>query len=88
MKLRKLEIKDKPFMQEWMRDKEIMGCFQMKVDPEDDYRIEKFINDSFSISNRHYAITDECDEYQGTISLKNIDLTNKNAEYAIVRHCI
>ena len=32
----------------------------------------------------HYAITEDGGEYLGTISLKNLDLHAKNAEYAIV----
>ena len=31
----------------------------------------------------HYAITDDLDEYLGTISLKDLDLMARNAEYAI-----
>lgn len=31
----------------------------------------------------HFAVVDEKDEYQGTISLKNVDLTSLNAEFAI-----
>ena len=31
----------------------------------------------------HYAIADEYDEYLGTISLKDVDLTDRKAEYAI-----
>ena len=35
-------------------------------------------------SDRHYAICDDNDAYQGTISLKDIDKENGTAEYAIV----
>lgn len=84
MRLRQLEIKDKPYMQEWMNDSDIMACFRMNRDANNDERILNFISDSFTEENKHYAIVDENDEYQGTISLKNIDLFNKNAEYAIV----
>ena len=39
-------------------------------------------------SSIHLAVTDENDEYLGTISLKNIDYKSKNAEYAIsMRQC-
>ena len=31
----------------------------------------------------HFAIVNENDEYLGTVSLKNIDMENKTAEYAI-----
>lgn len=84
MQLRKLQIKDIPYMQEWMQDEEIMLCFRMNPGAKDEEKIKDFINHSFTETNRHYAIADETDEYQGTISLKNIDYANKNAEYAIV----
>lgn len=71
-------------MQEWMRNKEIRNCFRMQVDPDNNQAIENFINNSFTEENKHYAIIDENDIYQGTISLKNIDMIDKNAEYAIV----
>lgn len=46
--------------------------------------IKKFIdNGNESSKNIHYACVDEEDNYLGTISLKNIDIRNKNAEYAI-----
>lgn len=35
-------------------------------------------------SARHYAICDDKDVYQGTISLKEVDMENGTAEYAIV----
>ena len=37
-----------------------------------------------SAAARHYAICDDEDAYQGTISLKDIDVENGTAEYAIV----
>lgn len=37
-----------------------------------------------SAYERHYAICDDNDAYQGTISLKDIDKENGTAEYAIV----
>ena len=47
-----------------------------------------FIDNSMSETNVNYAIVDDNDEYMGTISLKNIDLENKKAEYAIcIRNC-
>ena len=50
----------------------------------DDVAAKKFVEDSFREDQQHFAIVDDQDdEYLGTISLKNIDLKNKNAEYAI-----
>ena len=80
--LRRLEMKDIKGMLEWMHDDEIMSCFRMDVASEE--KMRAFIERSFSNENRHYAIADEHDEYLGTISLKNIDQKNENAEYAIV----
>ncbi len=83
IRLRRLEIKDAPLMLEWMHSEESKSIFQ-----NDFYHItlkqaEEFINSSFNDKNKHFAIVDDTDEYLGTISLKNIDLKNMNAEYAI-----
>lgn len=84
MALRKLEPKDRYGMLEWMQDKDIMACFRMEKDTIDEEKVKNFIEDSFNEKCRHYAIVDEHDEYLGTISLKNIDSANSNAEYAVV----
>lgn len=82
MNLRKLELKDAPLMLEWMHDKSVIqymqADFQLKT--EDDCR--KFIADSWDDKeNRHMAIVDDRDVYQGTVSLKHI--TDSSAEFAI-----
>ncbi len=78
MKLRKLELKDAPLMWEWMHDEEITK--HLKTDFE-----KKTIEDckSFIESDKgvHFAVTDETDEYLGTVSLKN--LSDTSAEFAI-----
>lgn len=84
MILRKLEIKDMYGMLEWMQDEDIMDHFRMSRDTINKEKIKSFIENSFDETCRHYAIVNETDEYLGTISLKNIDLVNSNAEYAIV----
>ena len=94
IRLRNLQKKDAEFMLEWMHDKELQKCFRKKmadVTPEEAMAFctagntEEQIRDG---ANLHYAIVNEQDEYLGTISLKNIDLVNKNAEYAIsTRRC-
>ena len=43
-----------------------------------------FIADSFNNNNCHFAIVDNDDSWNGTISLKNIDYESKQAEYAII----
>ena len=87
--LRELRESDAVDMLEWMHDQDIQKGFNknmLSVTLED---AKKFCRDS-SIpaelkdgANIHWAIVDEQDEYLGTISLKSIDVINKNAEYAI-----
>lgn len=82
--LRKLEFKDIPFMLEWMHDEGINCNFQYPFNEMDAKKAEEFIKNSFKENERHFAFTNENDEYLGTISLKNISWKNNNAEYAIV----
>lgn len=82
MKLRKLMLKDVPLMLEWMHDelaiKYMQADFMSKT--EDDCR--RFITDSWEDKESFYrAIVDDCDVYQGTVSLKHI--TDSLAEFAI-----
>lgn len=95
IQLRNLEVKDAPFMLEWMHDPQIQKCFQKNM-------LEMSLNDAEQFCRRskdnqlteenhdlHYAIVDTSDEYLGTISLKNIDSHSMSAEYAIsTRTCI
>lgn len=84
MKLRKLELKDIEGILEWIKDSSINCYFRFDPDSIDEKSIEEFILESHNdIKNYHFAIVDANDEYLGTISLKNIDNINKNAEYAI-----
>lgn len=87
MRLRGLKEKDVNGMLEWMLDPEIQKYFRVDMTDKKEIDALEFIN-SASIGigegqSIHYAITDETDEYLGTISLKDIDLTARNAEYAI-----
>lgn len=82
--LRRLEEKDAHYMLEWMHDKTINCWFCY---PFADMTLEKarlFIRYSFDEENQHFAITDDKDEYLGTISLKNISERDHNAEFVIV----
>lgn len=84
MKLRKLKIKDALLMLEWMHDEIV--TMHLKTDfrnkTEDD--CVSFISSSLSDKkNIHMAITDDNDEYMGTVSLKNINYTDSFAEFAI-----
>lgn len=86
--IRKLEIKDLPYMYEWMHDDRVTKNLQNNFSAFTEEMVRDFIEKAmlqdYESSNLHYAIIDENDEYMGTISLKNIDRKNKNAEYAIV----
>lgn len=90
IRLRELEKKDAPYMLEWMHDPEVQKGFRKNMlsmtlsDAEafcEKASIpEKLVNGS----SVHFAIVDDNDdEYLGTISLKNIDLNSRHAEYAI-----
>lgn len=87
LRLRKLEEKDAEGMLEWMKDPEINKNFRFPSDNRNLQDIQQFIREAetmpFEGKSIHYAIAGENDEYLGTISLKNINLTDKNAEYAI-----
>lgn len=86
MKIRKLKLADAVFMHEWMKDynvvKNLSNNFGNMTQEDCIQFIEKSMGDE--THNIHYAIADDKDEYCGTISLKNIDYKNRNAEYAIV----
>lgn len=84
MRLRQLELKDAEYMLEWMHDDNVASNLgkdfkHMTIDNCKDF-ISSCATDK---DNIHYAIVDDADEYMGTISLKNINYTDKRAEYAI-----
>lgn len=87
MKLRRLKEKDATGMLEWMHDPEFQKNFQIDMINRRMEDIIEFINqsqtDRIEGQSIHYAIVDEEDEYLGTISLKDIDLLARKAEYAI-----
>ncbi len=87
--LRELKEKDAPLMLEWMHDPDIQRGFKKKM-------LDAGFEDAIKFCQRaklkekpeegddlHFAVTDETDEYLGTVSLKDISLENKSAEYAI-----
>lgn len=82
--MRRLKSEDRAGMAEWMGDKEITLYFNEDFSGYTLEKIEAFIENSFGETNQHFAIVNECDEYLGTVSLKNIDMKHKHAEYAIV----
>lgn len=83
MELRKLQKCDIDGMLEWMHDDDINRFFRFHAADTTKEQAEIFIENSFTKENRHYAVVDEKNQYLGTISLKNINLEDRNAEYAI-----
>lgn len=87
MNLRKLELKDAEGMLEWMHDPEIQKSFRYCMGTTRKEDVLEFIRtaETRPVEGKsiHYAIVDEKDEYLGTISLKDVSLTAKSAEYAI-----
>lgn len=85
--LRALQIKDAEGMLEWMHDSEIQQNFKMETLNKTYEDVISFIqNAATELSDGkslHFAIADEQDEYLGTISLKDVDLIAKKAEYSI-----
>ena len=87
MILRKLAEKDADGMLEWMKDEDIQKNFRFKASDKTRADVLEFIHNAetnpIDGKSIHYAIADENDEYLGTISLKDINLSAKKAEYAI-----
>ena len=85
--LRRLKKKDAPYMLEWMHDPQIAECFQKDMMNMTLKSAEIFCETAENILEHgkalHYAIVNENDEYLGTISLKELDLKSRTAEYAI-----
>ena len=84
MNLRNLEIKDAPYMLEWMHDPSVVEYMNANFAEKTMEDCQNFIQFS-NIQNEdvNLAIVDENDEYMGTVSLKHIDPREKNAEFAI-----
>ena len=86
VKLRELELKDAPLMLEWMHDPQVVQNLRCNFFDKSLQDCYDFIRNSWEHKgeNYHFAVTDESDVYQGTVSLKNVDTTNRTAEFAIV----
>lgn len=89
MILRKLLQKDAPGIYEWMNDKDINCFFRFEKESATMNNITRFIDTAQDTNeNLHLAVVNDDDEYLGTVSLKSINHTAKNAEYAIsMRKC-
>lgn len=87
VQIRRLQPKDCKGMLEWMHDREIAQNFRADMMNKTEKNVLEFIEqaDIIPVNGKsiHYAIVEETDEYLGTISLKAINLEDKNAEYAI-----
>lgn len=82
--LRPLEKKDAQAMLQWMCDEDTVRFLPMGTKQYTLVDAEHFIeNAKDETINLHRAVVDENDVYLGTISLKNIDTANGEAEFAI-----
>lgn len=82
MHIRKLELRDAPYMNMWMHDETVtewlIGSFASKTVQD----CEEFIVASWrNAKDLHMAIASNDDEYMGTVSLKSIE--SNTAEFAI-----
>ena len=83
MNLRKLELKDAPFMLEWMHDESIVKHLRANFATKTIDDCKTFIAEAADPSHDlHLAIVDDHDTYMGTVSLKHI--TSSSAEFAII----
>jgi diamine N-acetyltransferase len=82
--IRRLEYRDGDLMLEWMHDKDTARAFRTPFETFDMEKVKRFIDNSDTDINKHFAVINDNDEYIGTVSLKNISMVNKSAEYAIV----
>ena len=90
--LRKLNMNDAKGMLEWMHDPDIQRGFQTDMSAKTLEDVSAFIEGAeYALSDgssMHFAIANEQEEYLGTISLKDISLRDRRAEYAIsLRKC-
>lgn len=89
IELRKLRLEDAPFMLEWMHDDDLVKDMRADFKSKTLEDCQLFIRASQEDKNNaHFAVADIADTYMGTVSLKNIDIENKAAEFAIcMRRC-
>lgn len=80
-------LKDAAGMLEWMHDPSCNVFFKKNMSKMTMEDVLRFIsingNAEESLGSRHYAVVNDNDIYLGTISLKNINMDSKDAEYAI-----
>lgn len=85
MKLRKLERKDAESMLEWMHSKNVVEMLAQNFEDKTIEDCKRFIRNANKdeSTSLHRAICNDEDEYLGTVSLKHINMQDRNAEYAI-----
>lgn len=82
MKIRNLSLKDAPLMLEWMHDPDVVKDLQANFAAKTLEDCRAFIESAQDTSaNLHMSITDDNDEYMGTVSLKHIRA--ETAEFGI-----
>ena len=87
MKLRDFKKKDAEPMLEWMHSELSQKVFAKDFNSFTKDKVLDFIENAKNYENQvHLACVDEKDNYLGTVSLKNINNEDKNAEYAISFH--
>lgn len=85
MRIRRLKKKDAEWMYEWMHDDSVVQNMFLDFSKKNMTDCLIFIDENQTAqTNLHLAIVDDDDTYMGTVSLKNIDIFHKNAEFAIV----
>lgn len=85
--LRPLKLEDAARMLEWMHDQELTRYLKLDGKNASMETVTKFIQEAQEESAHvHRAVVDNNDVYLGTVSLKNIDRKNGDAEYAIALH--
>ena len=85
--LRPLEAKDAPRMVEMMQDALTTKYLQIGGPDYTEATALRFIaSTGDETAGVHRAVVDGDDVYQGTVSLKNLDMDKKEAEYAISMH--
>ena len=84
MLLRPLKEKDAPLMLAWMHDESVVRDLSANFAEKTIDDCLRFIRASEDASESlHLAIASDQDEYMGTVSLKHIDRSAKNAEFTI-----
>lgn len=84
-KLRPFKPEDANGMLEWMHDPDVNYVFSTPFAQYSKEQVLNFIalSNEDTSQNLHLACVNDQDEYLGTVSLKNINYVNQNAEYAI-----